>query len=274
MLRSSDQPILMNEITNRYVTAFCKQPRHGLILHGQNGVGLRSMAYHIAHSLAGTEAIAIIEPLEGKDITIEQVRELYATTHSVRSDNLVVIIDEADTMSHPAQNAFLKLLEEPPRHVFFVMTAHSPQLLLQTIHSRSSSIEVRPLSKNETKSLVEQLVEDSETRQQIYFLASGLPAKIINLSQDIDYFERARQLVIDAKAFLQSDAYGRIVASSRYSKDRLQAIEFIETLGKVINHLAVRNQSPKNTMIVADTLDRLHENSNTKLQLLKLSLLL
>jgi DNA polymerase III delta' subunit len=51
------------------------------------------------------------------------------------------IIDEADLMQPPAQNALLKTLEEPPAHSYLILITPSPQELLQTIRSRSQFVE-------------------------------------------------------------------------------------------------------------------------------------
>ena len=48
----------------------------------------------------------------------------------------VYIIDDADTMNASAQNAMLKLLEEPPDSAAFILCAANPELLLVTVRSR------------------------------------------------------------------------------------------------------------------------------------------
>src|SRR5690606_29983953 len=73
-------------------------------------------------------------------ITIEQIRSLYALTQT--GNSMAIILEHADAMSDAAQNAFLKLLEEPPEQVIFILTAHSPYELLATIRSRTQHIEV------------------------------------------------------------------------------------------------------------------------------------
>src|SRR5271170_4647286 len=63
----------------------------------------------------------------------------------VRGRGKWFIIDEADLMELPAQNALLKALEEPPPQSFIVMITGSPSRLLSTIRSRSQIVEFRPL---------------------------------------------------------------------------------------------------------------------------------
>lgn len=57
----------------------------------------------------------------------------------------VVIIDDADTMNRNAQNALLKILEEPPPHVLIILVAHRAGALIPTIRSRARVVTFEPL---------------------------------------------------------------------------------------------------------------------------------
>jgi DNA polymerase-3 subunit delta' len=71
-------------------------------------------------------------------IKIEAVRELieYAHLSSHRNGQRVVLIEPAEALNPAAANALLKILEEPPADVLFLLVAHAPQRLLPTIKSR------------------------------------------------------------------------------------------------------------------------------------------
>lgn len=56
----------------------------------------------------------------------------------------VFLIRHADHMNPAAQNALLKVLEEPPRDVFFILTAVQPGVILQTIRSRCTIYHLEP----------------------------------------------------------------------------------------------------------------------------------
>jgi hypothetical protein len=59
---------------------------------------------------------------------------------SFRGKGKFFIIDEADLMEPPAQNALLKTLEEPPNQSYLILITASPQDLLSTIRSRSQLV--------------------------------------------------------------------------------------------------------------------------------------
>ena len=71
-------------------------------------------------------------------IRIDQIRELEAFVFvgSHREGNRVVLITEAEAMHGPAANALLKILEEPPASVYFILIATRSKYLLPTIRSR------------------------------------------------------------------------------------------------------------------------------------------
>lgn len=66
----------------------------------------------------------------------------------------IVLIDDADTMNRSAQNALLKILEEPPKKTLIILIAHRPGKLLPTIHSRTQKIDLFPLEDNVLQSLL------------------------------------------------------------------------------------------------------------------------
>ena len=77
-----------------------------------------------------------------KSIVIDQIRDLStdALIAPNESSEKVYIIEPADTMNIPAQNAALKLLEDPPAHVHFILCAANAELLLPTVRSRCAVI--------------------------------------------------------------------------------------------------------------------------------------
>lgn len=73
-----------------------------------------------------------------REITVDQIRALVedASVLPNEAEHKVYILPEADTMNIAAQNAFLKLLEEPPAFVSFLLCAENPMALLETVRSR------------------------------------------------------------------------------------------------------------------------------------------
>ena len=77
-----------------------------------------------------------------REILVDQIRALAVDTLVLpnAAAGKVYIFPEADKMNLAAQNAFLKLLEEPPRGVMFLLCAESREKLLETVQSRCGEV--------------------------------------------------------------------------------------------------------------------------------------
>lgn len=83
--------------------------------------------------------ITYVQALDGKkNLSVEQIRQVrsdaYVKPHS--ANRRVFVIGDANRMNEQAQNALLKVLEEPPVNVVFILVTPSKTLLLDTIISR------------------------------------------------------------------------------------------------------------------------------------------
>ena len=77
-----------------------------------------------------------------RELTVNQIREISVDAQVLpnESPRKAYIIEEAELMNLNAQNAALKLLEEPPATVVFLLCAANPALLLETVRSRCALI--------------------------------------------------------------------------------------------------------------------------------------
>ena len=80
-----------------------------------------------------------------QNITVDQIRALSADAIVLPNEakRKVYIIDGAETMNPAAQNAALKLLEEPPAAVVFLLCTVRPMQLLETVRSRCALIKLQ-----------------------------------------------------------------------------------------------------------------------------------
>jgi DNA polymerase-3 subunit delta' len=137
----------------------------GLLLAGPPGLGRELAAVEIAVRLVCGEAkamwsdgpcsnrvrdglhpdvVAVMPPEGSSQIKVEQVREIVASAPGRPFEGLrrVWIIDgaEAARFHREPANAFLKVLEEPPDHVRFLLLAAKPEAVLPTIRSRCQQL--------------------------------------------------------------------------------------------------------------------------------------
>lgn len=90
----------------------------------------------------------------------------------------VVIIDEADQLTHAAENALLKILEEPNSTSVIILVTHLPGQLLPTVRSRLFTVTFTPLTSSELRTHFPKVdVPD-------FFFSLGLPGLIAEAAQD------------------------------------------------------------------------------------------
>ena len=114
-----------------------KQIPHALLFAGPRGTGKTSIARIFAREI-GTKDIDVYEIDAASNRGIDDVRALREAvlTLPYESTYKVYIIDEVHMLTKEAFNALLKTLEEPPRHVIFILATTEVERLLETIVSR------------------------------------------------------------------------------------------------------------------------------------------
>lgn len=262
--------------TKQLIDAYIKHPSQSLLLFGPVGVGLQALAEFIAKEIVRHPTdIIVIAPDERGTISIERVRALYVETRDYRSTKLAVLIDDIDAMSSDAQNAFLKLLEEPNASVHFIATTHYPGKLLATIESRVERIPVQTITTAESQSLLHSKhVTNSTELQQMLFLASGLPAELARLADNREYFNEAAARVRLARDFLSGKTYDRLAITSRISL-RQDAQQFVDILAKLVQSIGnTQLSSIRDETVTAleKTAENLEHNGHVKTQLMYLAL--
>jgi DNA polymerase-3 subunit delta' len=110
-----------------------------------------------------------------KTLRIDTVREFtrYVYQKAVLSPWKIFIINDAHTLNINAQNAMLKILEEPPSGTVFILIAAKKNLLLPTIISRSYAIEFNRLPPAEVGELLERGGMTSEEAAALGELSEG-----------------------------------------------------------------------------------------------------
>ena len=95
-----------------------------------------------------------IQREEGKQIvSVDQIRAMTADACVLPNEaaRKVYIVDEADKMMPPAQNAALKTLEEPPAGAIFLLCVERAEALLPTVRSRCAEISCNSEVNGETE---------------------------------------------------------------------------------------------------------------------------
>lgn len=128
--------------------------------------------------------IYLIEPTK-QEISIDQIRQLkgHIFQKPVQYSHKFVVITDAHKTTLEAQNALLKILEEPPKHAILVLEAKNKALLLPTIISRTVTVQRLATIKADSNTLISQDLESAlETISQVENPEEFLDEQIIALT--------------------------------------------------------------------------------------------
>lgn len=162
-----------------------KKHSHAYLLYGAPGVGKRTLARRMASAVLCRQTnspcgccdvcrkieqgihpdLWIYDGREGKNaIHIDTVRHLRsdAVIRPNESDYKIYILPNVENLSPGGANAFLKLLEEPPAHVVFFLTAASKEAVLPTILSRCIPVFVPPMGEERLVRTLQERFPDTE----------------------------------------------------------------------------------------------------------------
>ena len=212
------------------------------IFEGQRGVGTTECAKLFANSLvcknistapcgncnacimAKAEShpdIYTLSPVDGKrNISVDQIRNIVtdAYTKPYESGKKVYIISYGDDMNEQAQNAFLKVLEEPPQYAVFVILAENNESLLPTIRSRCTSVKFNPVGDEKVREYIRNnYPEDSEKADFLVQYAGGVVGEIEKILNTENFLS------------LRQESLGKLEALlSQRKLDSYQVAEFLE----------------------------------------------
>ena len=262
--------------TEKFIIDFKNNTPQAQLLSGAKGIGLHTLAQHLVQQ-SGT-LLTTVSPIRKTtaslpSIGVEQVRQLYEQTKTRLDGPHFIIIDDADAMNPMAQNALLKLLEEPNDTIHFLLTTHSVEKLLPTIRSRLQHFAVPPISQlASSKLLASKAVTDELTLRRLLFIASGLPAQLSRMADSASDFKTLSDRAATARAFVEGARYQRMVLISSLKDDRAGAVELIDLILFLLRK-SLSSSNQRSTITLIDALVNANEviraNGNIRLQLLR-----
>lgn len=224
--------------------------------------------------------------LDGKKgVGVEQVRSLSSSLGMVAKrggERRLVVVSDRFAFGAQAQNALLKILEEPPQGVYFLLLAGSEDSFLPTIVSRSSVVKLRGPSRAEASGfLVGEIGLSVEDAKMLYLQSGGSASEMLRLSNDENARKDSLEVLSDAKSFLTEDSYGRLVMINKYQNRSKSTAKrdgvsgFLKSL-LVVLELACAKGAREALMFgdlaqnVEKSLARLKLNANSKVELMGL----
>jgi len=226
---------------------------HACLFTGEKGSGRKTLANYFAMTALCNEENAPcgtcrscrkilngvhpdLIPVEhsGKKMgfSIDTVREVCKDAVIAPNDGnkKIYLFSDADAIGIPAQNALLKLTEEPPEHVILLFTCENQHTFLTTMLSRMMLFSVCPCTPGETyQSLLEHGCSpaDAQRASQVYRTNIGLALAWLEDPKMQEMTSHASSLTM---AVAQRKPYEILRILSLYEKDRLRAAAFLKLM--------------------------------------------
>ncbi len=233
---------------------------HGFLFTGTRGVGKTTIARIFAKSVncengvssnpcgkCGTcleidkgQSIDLIELDAASHTGVDNMREILENAQYTPTKNLykIYLIDEVHMLSKSSFNALLKTLEEPPKHIKFLLATTDPKKLPITILSRCLQFNLNKLSHDEIFNHLkfimnaESLEFEDEALSKIADFGNGSMRDALSLLDQSISYGNGNVKESDLKSMLGLVSHNEIVqlASLVINKDAEQVLSFIKEL--------------------------------------------
>lgn len=176
---------------------------HALLIEGPLGSGRRTLARLIARAATCRDTEPSARPCgicaacqkavspdvtevggDGTSLSVDIIRRLREDAFLLPNESAyrVMILAEAQAMTPQAQNALLKILEEPPAHLLFILTCDSRTALLETIRSRCVCLTLAPTTWEEAEPVLTARLpkESADELRRAHGLFGGCIGQVID----------------------------------------------------------------------------------------------
>ena len=169
-----------------------------------------------------------------KEFPIDLVREIRQDAYIAPNEGTckIYILEQAHAMNAAAQNALLKSIEEPPPHARFVLLCENRSMLLPTILSRVTAIELEVPSVEQCAQALETLAPDAPEEERRAAAAGaggniGRALELLGSAKPSKAAADARQL---REILVFGDRYQALKILAAYDKDRQSLLDLLPLL--------------------------------------------
>lgn len=280
---------------------------HAIMIEGAKGTGKRTLARILASACVCTASsvrpcgvcpscikaerdchpdIVTADGAKSGELSVNSIRRIRSDAYIKpnEANKRVFMLLDCDRMLPPAQNAFLKVLEEPPGNVVFIITVSSANMLLETVRSRCRLLTLYPVTPEQAAEAASKYYPEKDYGELLSYarLCDG------NIGQTLQMVEsggeKARREAQEIFSLIgKTGEYDLLLKTSQACRERLHMSAVIDCLmelsaecikasvgAECLSPVAAETASRLTTarcMKLADNLQRIREASQTNVNL-------
>lgn len=190
---------------------------------------------------------------------IDTVRELRGQAYVQPNEaaGKVMLLRNTHEMTEQAQNALLKIIEEPPRDVMFILTCRSRFRMLETIRSRVQVIALETPDAGQCEEHLKALLPDAEPVR----IAAACARAAGNVGRALELLEAAGETAGEAAEILAEvcggDELTAMAALAKYERDRQGLALLLESMAAELCGVLLRGHGDERLVTLANRTGRL-----------------
>lgn len=180
-----------------------------------------------------------------REITVEKVRDARKdlALFPYGGKRKVLIVDNAHRMNTAAQNAFLKILEEPNSTTVIILVTHNDSKILPTIKSRCQKINFSLVGNEMEKEMDSVVGEDFAKKYAM--LAMGRPGFLFEMAQKEEKLAEISGAYEEYEKFLRADINSRLSFAEKMSKDINRSLHILNVWIWIIREKVEKKSGPE-----------------------------
>jgi replication factor C subunit 3/5 len=148
-----------------------------VLFYGPPGTGKTTTAHAIARALYGPRYSPFVLELNasderGIDVVREDIKRFASSRMIFGSGQKLIILDESDAMTNPAQAALRRIMEKFTSNVRFIMICNYPEKLIPALRSRCTEFRYPPLPADDARAFLERVA----TAEGLDYTPDGIDA--------------------------------------------------------------------------------------------------